>query len=137
MRVRTTWVSATSAIILCVWCPATRPQARAVPEKDAAAIYQRLLPQIEKIPIVDMHAHPGYWDDSDVDAMAVTVTDLDPLPTRATNLEWAAAAKALFGYPYSDFSPEHTAWLDKKDDELRKEWGKDYFTKILDLVGIQ
>ncbi len=112
-------------------------QAQPFPNQDFSAIYQRLLAQIEKIPIVDMHAHPGYWDDSDVDAMAVTVTDLDPLRTRATNPEWAAAAKALFDYPYSDFSPKHAAWLDRKDDELRKEWGKDYFTKILDRVGIQ
>jgi hypothetical protein len=112
-------------------------QARPFPNQDVSAIYQRLLAQIEKIPIVDMHAHPGYWDDSDVDAMAVTVTDLDPFRTRDTNPEWPAAAKALFGYPYSDFSPEHKAWLDKKDDELRKQWGKDYFTKILDMVGIQ
>ena len=112
-------------------------QAQPFPNQDFSAIYQRLLAQIKKIPIVDMHAHPGYWDDSDVDAMTVTVTDLDPFRTRATNPEWAAAAKALFDYPYSDFSPEHAAWLDKKDDDLRKEWGKDYFTKILDRVGIQ
>jgi uncharacterized protein len=112
-------------------------QSRPFPNQDLSEIYQRLLPQIEKIPIIDMHAHPGYWDDSDVDAMAVTVTDLDPLRTRATNPEWVEAAKELFGYPYSDFSPEHAAWLNKRDDELRKQWGKDYFSKILDLVGIQ
>lgn len=118
-------------------CSAGWAQARPLPNQDVPAIYQRLLSQIENIPIVDMHAHPGYWDDTDVDAMAVTVTDLDPLRTRPTNPEWAAAAKALFGYPYSDFSPEHVAWLHKKDDELRKEWGKEYMSKILDLVGIQ
>ncbi len=112
-------------------------QATPLPNQDVAAIYKRLLAQIEKIPIVDMHAHPGYWDDSDVDAMAVTVTDLDPFRTRDTNPEWAMAAKALFGYPYSDLSTEHKVWLDKKDDELRKEWGKDYWNKILDKVGIQ
>jgi predicted TIM-barrel fold metal-dependent hydrolase len=112
-------------------------QATPLPSQDVSAIYQRLLAQIEKIPIVDMHAHPGYWDDSDVDAMAVTVTVLDPFRTRDTNPEWVAAAKALFGYPYSDLSPEHKVWLDKKDDELRKEWGKDYWNEILDKVGIQ
>ena len=95
MLVRTKRLSAASAMILCLCCPAARPQARAVPEKDASAIYQRLLPQIEKIPIVDMHAHPGYWDDTDVDAMAVTTTDLDPLRTRTTNPEWLAAFKAM------------------------------------------
>jgi hypothetical protein len=137
MLVRTKWLSAMWAMMLCVCCPATRPQARAVPEKDAAVIYERLLPQIEKIPIIDMHAHPGYWDDTDVDAMAVTTTDLDPLRTRTTNPEWLAAFKALYGYPYSDFSPEHLRWLDEKDDELRKQWGKEYLSKMLDKIGIQ
>jgi hypothetical protein len=108
-----------------------------MPGKDVSTIYDRLLPQIEKIPIVDMHAHPGYWDDPDVDAMAVTTTDLDPLRTRTTNPEWLAAFKDLYGYPYSDFSPEHLRWLDQKDDELRKQWGKEYLSKMLDRVGIQ
>jgi hypothetical protein len=108
-----------------------------MPGKDVSAIYDRLLPQIEKIPIVDMHAHPGYWDDTDVDAMAVTTTDLDPLRTRTTNPEWLAAFKDLYGYPYSDFSPEHLRWLNQKDDELRKQWGKEYLSKMLDRVGIQ
>jgi hypothetical protein len=108
-----------------------------LPGKDVTAIYDRLLQKIEKIPIVDMHAHPGYWDDPDVDAMAVTPSDLDPARSRLSNAEWAAAAKALFGYPYSDFSPEHVRWLDQKDDELRTQWGREYFSKILDKVGIQ
>jgi uncharacterized protein len=138
MSLGSTWFSATICLAASLsLCSAGWAQARPLPNQDVPAIYQRLLSQIEKIPIIDMHAHPGYWDDTDVDAMAVTVTDLDPLRTRATNPEWAAAAKALFGYPYSDFSPEHVAWLHKKDDELRKEWGKDYMSKILDLVGIQ
>jgi hypothetical protein len=138
MNVASKWFSAAICLVISFSSPGIGwAQARPLPNQDVSTIYQRLLTQIEKIPIVDMHAHPGYWDDSDVDAMAVTVTDLDPFRTRATNPEWAAAAKALFGYPYSDLSPEHAAWLDKKDDELRKEWGKDYFTKVLDLVGIQ
>lgn len=127
----------TSLLGLLAYCPSSRSQARPLPGKDVNAIYDRLLPQIEKIPIVDMHAHPGYWDDSDVDAMAVTTTELDPARSRPTNAEWAAAAKALYGYPYSDFSPEHARWLDEKDDELRKQWGKEYWSKILDKVGIQ
>lgn len=126
-----------SMLGLTAYNPAVRAQARPLPGKDVNAIYERLLPQIEKIPIVDMHAHPGYWDDTDVDAMAVTPTDLDPARTRPTNAEWAAAAKALFGYPYDDLSPEHIKWLDQKDDELRKQWGKEYWSKILDKVGIQ
>ena len=136
MNLASRWLSAAIILSLCL-SVSSWAQSRPFPSQDLSDIYLRLLPQIEKIPIIDMHAHPGYWDDSDVDAMAATVTDLDPLRTRCTNPEWAEAAKALFGYPYSDFSPEHAAWLDKRDDELRKEWGKDYFSKILDLVGIQ
>ena len=138
MNLASKWFSAAICVAISLSSPAIGwAQATALPHQDVSAIYQRLLPQIEKIPIVDMHAHPGYWDDSDVDAMAVTVTDLDPFRTRDTNPEWAVAAKALFGYPYSDFSPEHKVWLDKKDDELRKEWGKDYWNRILDKVGIE
>ena len=116
---------------------ACRAQAQALPGKDFQAIYDRLLPQIEKIPIVDMHAHPGYWDDTDVDAMAVDTSDLDPVRSRLNNPEWIAAAKALYGYPYADFSPEHAKWLDEKDNEMRKQWGKEYMSKMLDKVGIQ
>jgi len=121
--------------VLCV--PATWAQAVPLPGPDTSAIYKRLLAEIEKVPIVDMHAHPGYWDDSDVDAMAVTVTDLDPQRTRTKNPEWVAAAKALYGYPYSDFSPDHVRWLYDKDDEWRKQGAKEYFDKTLDKVGIQ
>src|SRR5258707_5325324 len=127
----------TSLLGLLAYCPSSRSQARALAGKDVAAIYDRLLPQIEKIPIVDMHAHPGYWDDTDVDAMAVTTTSLDPVRTRTTNPEWRAAFKALYGYPYSDVSPEHLRWLDEKDDELRKQWGNEYLSKMLDKAGIQ
>ena len=45
-------------------------QARPLPGPDVQQIYKRLLPQIEKIPIFDHHAHPGFFDDPDVDAMA-------------------------------------------------------------------
>jgi uncharacterized protein len=117
--------------------PSTWGQARSLPNGDVPAIYQRLRKQIDAIPIVDMHAHPGYWDDKDVDAMAVVPTELDPMRTRESNPEWAAAAKAVYGYPYSDLSPEHARWMDEKDDEWRKQWGKEYLTKILDRVGIQ
>jgi hypothetical protein len=34
-------------------------QARPFPGPDVQQIYQRLLPQIEKIPAFDHHAHPG------------------------------------------------------------------------------
>ena len=138
MNPRLKWASAVACLLgTLVFSSPGWAQARAIPGKDVTAIYDRLLPQIEKIPIVDMHAHPGYWDDADVDAMAVTVTDLDPARTRASNPEWLAAFKALYGYPYSDVSPEHMRWLDEKDDELRKQWGNEYLSKMLDKVGIQ
>ena len=111
----------------------SRPLATA---EQVHTIYTQLLPQIEKIPIFDHHAHPGFPDDSDVDAMASPPGSV-PLRERDSNPELVAAAKALFNFPYADLSPEHAKWLDQKDDELRRQWGKDYLTKILDKVGIQ
>jgi hypothetical protein len=75
-------------------------QARPFPGSDVQQIYQRLLPQIEKIPAFDHHAHPGFYDDPDVDAMAAPPDASEPMRTRDDNPELAVAAKQLFGYPY-------------------------------------
>jgi len=100
------------------------------------AIYQRLLPEIEKIKIFDGHAHPGYADDPDVDAMAATPGST-PFRLRDDNPELVAAAKSLFGYPYHDLSPDHSRWLVAKTAELKKSEGREYFNHILDQLGIE
>jgi hypothetical protein len=111
-------------------------QARPLPGSDVQQIYQRLLPQIERIPIFDHHAHPGYFDDPDVDAMAAPPGSA-ALRERDTNPELVAAAKALFGYPYDDLSQEHARWLVQKKTELKKERGSAYFSDILDKLNIE
>ena len=113
-------------------------QARPFAGPDVQQIYQRLLPQIEKIPAFDHHAHPGYADDPDVDAMAAPPNASEALRTRDDNPELAAAAKALFGYPYNDLSPEHAKWLLNKKNELKKQLaGTAYFDSILDKINIE
>ena len=99
-------------------------------------IYRRILPQIEKIPIFDHHAHPGFPDDADVDAMAAPPGS-SPLRERDSNPELVAAAKALFKYPYTDLSPEHAKWLVNRKAELKKEKGIAYFSDILDTLNIE
>ena len=111
-------------------------QARPLPGPDVQQIYQRLLPQIEKIPIFDHHAHPGFFDDPDVDAMAAPPGSA-ALRERDSNPELVAAAKALFGYPYDDLSPEHANWLIQKKAELKSAQGKAYFSNILDKLNIE
>ena len=113
-------------------------QARPFPGSDVQQIYQRLLPQIEKIPAFDHHAHPAFADDPDVDAMASPPDTSLPLRTRDDNPELIAAAKSLFGYPYSDLSPEHSKWLAQKKAELRKQYpGPAYFDMILDKLNTE
>ncbi len=111
-------------------------QARPFPGPDVQQIYQRLLPQIEKIAIFDHHAHPGFPDDSDVDAMA-SPPGSAALRERDTNPELVAASKALFGYPYGDMSPEHSRWLVRKKAELKKAQGDAYFSNLLDKLNIE
>ena len=111
-------------------------QARPLPGADVQQIYQRLLPQIEKIPLFDHHAHPGFFDDPDVDAMAAPPGSA-ALRERDTNPELVAAAKALFGYPYNDLSAEHAKWLVQKKAELKKSRGNAYFSDILDKLNIE
>jgi uncharacterized protein len=122
-------------IAACGWCAA---QARPLPGPDVPQIYQRLLPQIDKIAAFDHHAHPGFADDPDVDAMAAPPNLTLALRTRDDNPELAVAAKALFGYPYSDFSPEHAKWLSAKKAELKKQLaGTAYFNAILDKLNTE
>src|SRR5437763_7407472 len=111
-------------------------QARPLPGTDVPQIYNRLLPQIEKIPAFDHHAHPGFFDDADVDAMAAPPGSA-ALRERDTNPELVAAAKALFGYPYNDRSPGHAKWLVQKKAELKKSRGNQYFSDILDKLNIE
>jgi uncharacterized protein len=111
-------------------------QARPLPGPDVQQIYERLLPQIEKIPMFDHHAHPGFSDDADVDAMAAPPGSA-ALRERDTNPELVAAAKALFGYPYDDLSPEHAKWLVQKKAERKKERGNAYLSDILDKLNIE
>ncbi len=84
-------------------CAVMAAQARPFPGPDVQQIYNRLLPEIDKIPAFDHHAHPGFADDPDVDAMAAPPGS-SPLRERDSNPELIAAAKALFGYPYDDLS---------------------------------
>ncbi len=123
-----------SVLVLCSLAPG---QARPFPGSDVKAIYERLLPEIEKIPIFDHHAHPGFYDDADVDAMASAPDTNVTLRQRDTNPELVAAAKALFGYPYEDFSPEHAKWLIVRKAELKKEHGQKYFNDILDKLNVE
>jgi uncharacterized protein len=113
-------------------------QARPLPGPDVQQIYHRLLPQVQKIAAFDHHAHPGFADDPDVDAMAAPPDASAALRTRDDNPELVAAAKALFGYPYADLSPEHAKWLVAKKTELKKQYpGTAYFNLILDKINTE
>jgi len=122
-----------SVIVLAI---SAASQARPLPGNDVQQLYQELLPQIEQIPIFDHHAHPGYADDPDVDAMAAPPGSA-ALRERETNPELVAAAKALWGYPYDDLSPEHEKWLIQKKAEMKKQLGQQYFDQILDKLNIE
>jgi hypothetical protein len=125
------------AVLLLAISSVAAGQAHPLPGPDVQQIYQRLLPQIEKIAIFDHHAHPGFPDDSDVDAMAAPPGSA-ALRERDTNPELVAAAKALWGYPYDDMSAEHAKWLVAKKAELKKKYaGTAYFNHLLDQLNIE
>ena len=111
------------------------PQARPYPGPDLPQLYQHYLGVVNNIPAFDHHAHPGFADDADVDAMAAPPGSA-ALRERDTNPELIAAAKALWGYPYADFSPEHAKWLIQKKAEMKKQYpGTAYFNMLLDKMN--
>jgi hypothetical protein len=99
--------------------------------------YDRMLQQIRQIAIFDDHGHPGFADDSDVDAMASSPSH-PPLRLQSDNPELIDASKAIFDYPYSDNSPDHLKWLIAKKAEMRQTYpGYQYFDRILDKLNVQ
>ncbi|HVS89243.1 MAG TPA: amidohydrolase family protein [Candidatus Acidoferrum sp.] len=117
--------------------PAANAQAKPLPGGDAGKIYERLLKQIDQIPIYDNHSHATFPDDSDMDAMASSPDESTVMRLRDTNPEFVTAAKALFGYPYEDFQPEHAKWLIDKKKAQEKERGTAYFDGILDALNVE
>jgi uncharacterized protein len=115
----------------------TGAQAKPFPGPDLQKTYERLLTQIDKIPMYDNHAHPGFGDDVDVDAMASPPDETDFLRTRADNPEFVAAAKSMLGYPYDDFKPDHVKWLVDKAGAAEKANDTKYFDTILDKLNVE
>jgi len=111
----------------------SRPQVAA----EAAAIYQRLLPQVSAIKLFDHHAHPAFPDDADVD-IAPPPPGSSPLRLREDNPETSAAARALFGFPFADMKGANRKWLvDRKAALKTQHAGAAYFNMILDRLGIE
>ncbi len=119
---------------------AASSQAQATPFAAGPAvqkIYDKLLPQIDRIPIYDNHSHATFPDDSDMDAQAAPPDESSVLRLRDSNPEFVAGAKALFGYPYDDFQPEHAKWLIDKKKAAERAGGTAYWDSILDKLNIE
>src|SRR6202171_4791960 len=104
---------------------------------DVQKIYEKLLPQIDRIPIYDNHSHATFPDDSDMDAQASPPDESSVVRLRDSNPEFVAGAKALFGYPYDDFKPEHAKWLIDKKKAVEATGGTAYWNGILDKLNIE
>lgn len=111
-------------------------QARPYPSGDVRKTYERLLKQIDAMQMYDNHSHPGFADDTDVDAMAAPPDESSTLRLREDNPEFVAAAKALFAYPYDDFQPQHAKWLADKAKAAEQAGGVAYFDTILDKLNV-
>ncbi len=127
------------AAVAALVAPAGRGAAQSRPLVDptATAVYERLLPQIEQIKLFDHHAHPALPDDPDVDA-APPPPGSTMLRLRDDNPELAAAAHALFGFPYADLAGPHAQWLVDRKASMRAQYpGPRYFDWVLDRIGIE
>ncbi|HKV24708.1 MAG TPA: amidohydrolase family protein [Candidatus Acidoferrum sp.] len=112
-------------------------QARPLDGPDVPKIYERLLKQIDQIPLYDNHSHATFPDDSDMDAQAAPPDESTVLRLREDNPEFVAAAKSLFGYPFDDFSPEHAQWLIAKKKVAEAGGGTAYWDSILDKLNVE
>src|SRR5262250_2425780 len=112
-------------------------QSSPYPVTDVEKLYQDLLGKVNAIPLYDNHAHPGFADDADVDAMAAPPDESSVLRLSDDNPEFVTAAKSLFGYPYDDFKPEHAKWLADRSNAAKKSGSPAYFNQILDKLNTE
>src|SRR6202045_2836272 len=104
---------------------------------DVQKIYDKLLPQIDRIPIYDNPSPAPFPDAPDMDAQAAPPDESSVLRLRDSNPEFVAGAKSLFGYPYNDFQPEHAKWLIDKKKAAEKDGGTAYWDGILDKLNVE
>src|SRR6516225_7319975 len=74
-------------------------QARPYPSGDLEKTYERLLKQIEAIPMYDNHAHPGFANHPDVVASPPPRGKRPRLRRRKNPPDFAAAARPFFASP--------------------------------------
>src|SRR2546423_8940501 len=127
----------TALLVTLAGTAAAQAQASRLPSADVQKIYARLLKQIDRISIYDNHSHATFPDDSDMDAMASPPDESTVMRLRDSNPEFVAAAKALFGYPYDDFKPQHAKWLIDKKKAAEAAGGTAYLDSILDEMNIE
>jgi hypothetical protein len=98
--------------------------------------------EIARIQAIDNHTH----DDPVTDQRGSDWKAGSPLgsapypdvaPLRRDDPQWIRAWKALYGYKYSDFAPEHLADLLATKRRRMAEAGVSWPTKILDASGVQ
>ncbi|HXE31504.1 MAG TPA: amidohydrolase family protein [Terriglobales bacterium] len=124
-------------LVLAVFLPAARAQ---VP----AGVDPGIWDAVRSIRAIDDHAHPPALP---VNGVADTNYDALPCPpgdptqptlvSRPDNPAFLAAAKALFGYPYTDRSPAHLKELAAATQRLQRQQGSNYRNWVLDRLGIE
>lgn len=126
-----------SLLLLVGLAASSSAQSTPYPSANLPRLYEDLLAKINAIPLYDNHAHPGFADDSDVDAMASPPGESSVLRLRDDNPEFVTASKFLFGYPYDDFKPEHAKWLADRKKAAESAGGQAYFDGILDKLNVE
>src|SRR5437879_12372082 len=95
------WIHFGAALLLTLaGSAAVKAQASPLPSADLQKIYDRLLKQLDRLPIYDDHSHATFPDDSDRDAMPTPLAASMVMRLRDANPALLAAAKAHPRYPY-------------------------------------
>jgi uncharacterized protein len=108
------------------------------------AIDPQLASEIARIKAIDNHAHPvrvtGANDkDTEYDALPVEVMEpyTEPFRTRPENPDLIAAWRKLYGYAFTDRSPDHVRALATRKQQIMREKGDGYSAWVLDKLGIE
>src|SRR3984957_16882438 len=82
-----------SCLSLVAACAASAQAKPAAAPAEVAKVYERLVPQIDKIPIYDNHSHATFPDDSDMDAQTAPPDESAGIRLREDNPEFVPDAR--------------------------------------------
>ena len=115
----------------------TQPRSSPYPPTDVHKLYEDLLGKINTIPLYDNHSHPGFADDSDMDARPLRRTKAASCGSATTTLNSSRLRNHCSAIPTTTSIPNTPSGSPTARKQPKKSGSSTYLDQILDKLNIE